>query len=119
MSNVKLYFNGSEVTINKGSYTMNFINFQSLKETEGGTKRRYIKRLGVPEISVSMPANDSEYATFYTAYVGGTSMTVKYFNPGTGALATFTGFIQDLTAELIEDESTSPEWNISFKITSM
>lgn len=98
---------------------MNFINIQSLMETEGGTKRRYIKRLGVPEISVSMLANDSEYATFYTAYVGNTSMTVKYYNPGTQALATFTGFIQDLNAELVQDNSTSPEWNISFKITSM
>ena len=82
MSNVKLYFDGVEVTINKGSYSLNPVNKQTLNETEGGTLRRYIKRLGVPNISVNMPANDTEYSAIYSAYVSGQSMTVKWIQSG-------------------------------------
>ena len=121
MSNVKLYFDGVEVTINKGSYSLNPVNKQTLNETEGGTLRRYIKRLGVPNISVNMPANDTEYSAIYSAYVSGQSMTVKYYNPGSKALETFTGFIDDLTPDLVDDSqvNSDSEWNISFNITSM
>lgn len=119
MSSVKVYFNGSEVTINKGSYTLHPSNKQTLKETEGGTLRRYIKRLGVPHISVSMPANESEYSTLYTAYVSNSTITVKYYNPGTGTLETFYGFIEDFTADCVQDNSTDPEWNLTFEIASM
>lgn len=121
MSNIKLYFDGVEVTINKGSYTLNPVNKQTLNETEGGTLRRYIKRLGVPNISVNMPANDSEYSVFYSAFISGQSITVKYYNPGNKALETFTGFIDDLTADLVDDgkANSDSEWNITFNIKSM
>lgn len=121
MSNVKLYFDGVEVTINKGSYSLNPVNKQTLKETEGGTLRRYIQRLGVPNISVNMPANDTEYSAIYSAFVSGQSMTVKYYNPGSKALETFTGFIDDLTADCDNDgkDNSDTEWNISFNIKSM
>lgn len=119
MSSVKVYFNGSEITINKGSYTLHPVNKQTLKETEGGTIRRYIKRMGVPHISVSMPADESEYATIYSAYVNSSTITVKYFEPGTGSLETFFGFIEDFSAECVQDNSTTPEWNLRFEITSM
>ena len=121
MSNVKLYFDGVEVTINKGSYSLNPVNKQTLNETEGGTLRRYIKRLGVPNISVNMPANDTEYSAIHSAFISGQSMTVKYYNPGIKALETFTGFIDDLTADLVDDSqvNSDSEWNMSFNIKSM
>lgn len=119
MSNVKVYFNGVEVTINKGSYTLNPSNKQNVKETEGGTLRRYIKRLGVPHISVNMPADDTEYTAIYTAYVSGSSTTVKYYNPATQLLETFYAYIDGFTADLVQDNSTSPEWNLTFEIISM
>lgn len=119
MSNIKLYFNGVEVTINKGSYRMAPVNMQTVKETEGGTRRRYVKRLGVPHISVSMPANDTEYAAIYTAFVSGSSTTVKYYDPATQLLDTFYAFIDGFSAEAVQDNSTSPEWNLTFEIISM
>lgn len=119
MGNIKIYFNGSQITINKDSYQYAPINKQRIKETEGGTLRRYIKRLGVPNISISMPASESEYATIYSAYTSGSTITVKHYNPGTGALETFYGIVEDLVADLVYETSTTTEWNISFKITSM
>ena len=119
MSSVKIYFNGVEVDINQGSYDLSFINKQTVNETEAGTLRRYIKRLGVPHITVSMPANETEYAAIYSAYINSSSHTVKYYNPGTGLAETFTGFIENFEGELIDDNGTTPNWNISFEITSM
>lgn len=121
MSNVKLYFDGVEVTINKGSYSLNPVNKQTLNETEGGTLRRYITRLGVPNISVSMPANDTEYSAIYSAFISGQSISVKYYNPGTKSLETFTGFVDDLTPSCDSDNenNSDTEWNISFTIKSM
>ena len=119
MSSVQVYFNGTEVTINKGSYNLHPTNKQTINETEGGTLRRYIKRLGVPHISVSMPANESEYGTLYTAYTSGSTITVKYFNPGSGTLETFYGFIEDFSAEAVYETSTDSEWNLTFEIASM
>lgn len=119
MSNIKLYFNGVEVTINKGSYRMAPVNKQTVKETEGGTLRRYTKRLGVPHISVSMPANDTEYTAIHTAFVSGSSTTVKYYDPSTQLLDTFYAYIDGFSADAVQDNSTSPEWNLTFEIISM
>lgn len=122
MSDIQLFFGLTEITVNKDSYKMDFLNKQTVRETEAGTLTRDIKRLGVPQISISMPANGSEYATIYSSYVSGSSTTVTYFNPGTGTTDTFDGFVEDLSADLVSDSFGSgydTEWNISFKITSM
>ncbi len=119
MSSVKIYFNGVEVDINQGSYNLSFINKQTVNETEAGTLRRYIKRLGVPHITVSMPANGTEYAAIYSAYINSSSHTIKYYNPGTGLAETFTGFVENFAGELIDDNGTTPNWDISFELTSM
>ena len=100
-------------------FNLSFINKQTVNETEAGTLRRYIKRLGVPHITVSMPANETEYAAIYSAYINSSSHTIKYYNPGTGLAETFTGFIENFEGELIDDNGTTPNWNISFEITSM
>lgn len=118
--NVKLYLSGSEVTLHKGSYTLSFLNKQSVKETEAGTLIRDIKRLGVPHLSVSMPVNRTEYVPFYNAYISNSAVSVKYYNPGTNTLETFSGFLENFSSDLEEDftSGTNTEWNISFEITS-
>ena len=63
--------------------------------------------------------NETEYAAIYSAYVNSSSHTVKYYNPGTGLAETFTGFVENFAGELIDDNGTTPNWNISFEITSM
>ena len=122
MSNIQLKFGLTDIDINKDSYKLDFLNKQTIRETEAGTLTRDIKRMGVPHISVSMPANDSEYATIYSTYISGSAVQVTYYNPGAGASDTFDGFVENLTANLVSDAQGSgedSEWNISFEITSM
>lgn len=118
--NVKLYLAGSEVTLNKDSYQLSFINEQKKTKTEAGTIIRDIQRLGVPHLSVSMPVNRTEYVPFYNAYISNSAVSVKYYNPGTNALETFSGFLEDFSSNLVWDDpvNANSEWNVSFEITS-
>lgn len=119
--NIKLYISGSEVTLNKGSYTLSFINKQTTNETEAGTIIRDIKRLGIPHLAINMPANESEYSAFYTAYLSNASVKVKYYNPATKTLTEFDGFLENFSSELVVEVLEGlgdTEWNLSFEITS-
>lgn len=117
MSSVVLYFGSDQFPLYKGSYSLSILNKESESETEAGTIVRDIKRLGVPQISVSQTVTQAWYQTLYNYYVTGAAVTITYFSPATLAQATFSGYIKDLKFNLINDTSTT-DWDVSFEVKS-
>ena len=115
---VKLKFDKDYFPLTKGSYNLTLQNKETVKETEAGTIQRDIKRLGVPHLSVSSTINSTWYQKIQQHYVTGQSVTISYYSPGTLAEATFDGFIQNLSFELIKDNGTETHWDVSFEVTA-
>lgn len=117
MASIKLYFNSVEFPLYKDSYNLNILNKETERETEGGTIIRDIKRLGVPEITISQTIDQSWYQKIYNYYATNTPLTVSFFSPSTLAQATFTGYLKDLKYSPVVDNGTT-YWKVSFKVKS-
>lgn len=115
---VKLKFDTDYFPLNKGSYNLTLQNKETVKETEAGTIQRDIKRLGVPHLSVSSTIDSTWYQKIQQYSVTGQSVTISYYSPVTLAEATFDGFIQNLSFELIKDNGTETYWDVSFEVTA-
>ena len=116
MSSIELWFDTDKFPLTKDSYNLSFQNKDVQNETEAGTIIRDVKRLGVPHLSISCTIDNTWLQKLLT--VNNTaSVTVKYFSPVTLALATFDGFIENLSYELISDR-TSTYWKVSFEVTA-
>lgn len=113
---VELYFGLEELPLTKDEYKLKPINIQTINETEAGTKIRDIKRLGVPQISVSMVVDDTWYQKLYDYFASGSAITIHFYDPHTLTSNTFSGFLDDLEYVLIRSDSTSTDWNVSFEV---
>lgn len=115
---IKLKFDTEYFPLTKGSYTLNLQNKETKNETEAGTIIRDIKRAGVPHLSVSSSVDNTWYQKLQGYFVSGSKITVYYYSPVTLAEASFDGFIENLTFNLVKDNGTSPRWEASFEVTS-
>ena len=115
---IKLKFDTEYFPLTKGSYSLTIQNKETVNETEAGTLIRDIKRLGVPHISVSSTIDSTWFQKVYTHYTKGSKVTIAFFSPSTLAEATFDGFIQNLTYNLIKDDGTTTYWDVSFEVTA-
>lgn len=115
---VKLKFDTEYFPLTKGTYNLSLQNKENVKETEAGTLQRDIKRLGVPHLSVTSTVDSTWYQKLQGYYVAGTKVTIKYFSPATLAEASFDGFIQNLTFNLLKDNGTKTYWEASFEVTA-
>ena len=115
---VKLKFDTDYFPLTKGTYNLTLSNKETVNETEAGTLQREIKRLGVPHLSVSSTVNSTWYQKLQSYFVKGSKVTVAYYSPVTLAEATFDGFIQNLTYNLIKDNGTETYWDVSFEVTA-
>lgn len=117
MSNVKILFDNTEFPLYKDSYTLAIQNKENKKETEAGTIIRDIKRMGVPHLSISQTVNDIWYQKLCQYYTSGNAITISYYDPITLAVKTFSGFIENLSYNLIVSRSKN-YWKVSFEVTS-
>lgn len=115
---VEILFGAETLPLTKDEYKFKPINIQTINETEAGTRIRDIKRLGVPQISISMIVSDTWYQKLYDYYASGSAITVSYYDPHTLAANTFSGYVDDLEYDLIRSDSTSTDWNVSFEVKS-
>lgn len=115
---VKLGFSTDYFPLTKGSYNLTLQNKEIVNETEAGTLIRDIKRLGVPHLSVTSTIKDDWFKKIQDYYVTGQSVTISYYSPVTLAEATFDGFIQNLSYELLKDNGTETYWDVSFEVTA-
>lgn len=115
---IKLKFDTEYFPLTKGSYVLNFQNKETKNETEAGTIIRDVKRTGVPHLSISSSVDNTWYQKLYSYFVSGSEITVYYYSPVTLAEASFDGFIENLSFNLIKDNGTSPRWEASFEVTS-
>ena len=115
---IKLKFDTEYFPLTKSSYSLTIQNKETVNETEAGTLIRDIKRLGVPHISVSSTIDSTWFQKVYTHYTKGSKVTIAFFSPSTLAEATFDGFIQNLTYNLIKDDGTTTYWDVSFEVTA-
>ena len=115
---VEIWFNTEEFPLFKDSYKFKPVNVETINETEAGTKIRDIKRLGVPHISISQIVDDTWYQKLFDYFASGSSITVKYYDPHTLTQKTYSAFLEDLDFELIKDDGTSTEWQVSFEVTA-
>ena len=115
---IKLKFDTEYFPLTKGSYVLNFQNKEIKNETEAGTIIRDVKRTGVPHLSISSSVDNTWYQKLYSYFVSGSEITVYYYSPVTLAEASFDGFIENLSFNLIKDNGTSPRWEASFEVTS-
>jgi len=113
---IKLKFDTEYFPLTKGSYKLSLENKETVNETEAGTIIRDIKRLGVPHLSVNSTIDSTWFQKLQGYYVKGSKVTVAYFSPVTLAEATFDGFIQNLTYNLIKDNGTTTYWDVSFEV---
>ena len=122
MRTMKLYFNGEEVALLKGSYKLGYTDEESLNKSEAGTVIREMIREGVLKISVSTYADD-EWAQKFRAYKALDSLTVKYYDPAALDFEEFEGYITNFACDLYKgdvDDSENYEnktfWTVSFDI---
>lgn len=112
---VVLYFGADQFPLYKDSYKFTPINKETENETEAGTIIRDIKRLGVPNITVSQIITQAWFQKLYQHYTTGSAITVTYFDPNTLANATFSGYIKNLSYDLVSDKTTT-YWKASFEV---
>jgi hypothetical protein len=115
---VKLGFSTDYFPLTKGSYTLTLQNKETVNETEAGTLVRDVKRLGVPHLSVTSTIDDTWFQKIQEYYVTGQSVTISFYSPVTLAEATFDGFIQNLSYELLKDNGSATYWDVSFEVTA-
>lgn len=115
---IKLKFGTEYFPLTKGSYTLTLQNKETKNETEAGTIIRDIKRTGIPHLSISSSVDNTWYQKLEGYYVSGSKITVYYYSPVTLAEASFDGFIENLSFNLVKDNGTSPRWEASFEVTS-
>ena len=117
MASVELWFDSDQFPLYKDTYSLTIQNKETRNETEAGTVIRDIKRTGVPHLSVSCPVSDTWYQKLNTVS-GTSSVTIKYLSPTTLAMATFSGFLDNLKFDLITDNTSARYWKASFEVTA-
>ena len=115
---VKLKFDTEYFPLTKGTYNLALSNKETVNETEAGTLQREIKRLGVPHLSVTSTVDSTWYQKLQTYFTKGSKVVISYYSPATLAEATFDGFIQNLTFNLLKDNGTKTYWEASFEVTA-
>ena len=116
MSSIQLWFDTEQFPLYKDGYTLSIQNKEVRNETEAGTIIRDVKRLGVPHLSVSCPVDETWYKKLLSVNNTAT-VTVKYFDPSVLALATFSGFVENLSFDLITNHTKS-YWKATFEVTA-
>ena len=115
---IKLKFDTEYFPLTKGSYSLTLKNKEIINETEAGTIIRDIKRLGVPQLSVSSTIDSTWFQKLQSYYATGSALTIAYFSPVTLAEDTYSGFISSLSYSLKKDDGTNTYWDVSFEVTA-
>lgn len=104
---------GVKVVLNDDTYTEKRGFAEYTKETEAGTTRRDVIRIGyLAELSVKIKTTGTVKATLEDA-AAQDSVELTIWSDGDNSSTTWTCFVSSFTADLIRDTSTATYWDVS------
>lgn len=101
--------------IDKNDYTIEYTDIETDRTTEIGTTSREIVREGKIRISTSFTVTQAWYAKL-RGFKASPTLTVSFFNPGTGTTENATMWVTAFSAALVMDRSSEPVFAISMTL---
>ena len=111
--------NGVLFRLTDDQYTEERGFYDYTKQTEAGTTRRDVVRLGyLKSLSIRITGDDTKKQTLETA-AKEASLTVTIYSDNLGHSTTWNCYMSDLTADLIRDTPTEILWSLSFTLNDL
>ena len=103
----------TRVDLNDDQYTEKKGFAEYTNQTEAGTTRRDVIRIGyLAELSIKITTTGTVKTTFDTASEAA-SLELTIWDDGANAAKTWDCYLADYTADLVRDTSTTTYWNIT------
>ena len=117
MYQIYLQFSGETIPVKKDDYSVSYSDVVSggSGTTEAGTVIRDVIREGVPSISVNLDVTIT-WLKKLRAYKKLPAITVRWFDPETGAMSESQMYMDAFKASLVHDTSYGGLWQVSFTL---
>ena len=101
--------------IDKNNYSIEYTDIETDRTTEVGTTSREIVREGKIRIRTNFTVTQAWYAKL-RGYKASSTLTVLFFNPGTGTTETSTMWVSAFSSALVMDRDSEPVFAVSMTL---